>query len=105
MKEMHPNRFLIKDFIEKCKTKENIDILKKTLDLYKNNNKRTTNKIVIEKLEFLILCELAKYLEDMDSVTYRDFIKTHDLNAIVERSKELSDKFLEPYVIDKSVTA
>lgn len=51
---MHPNRFLIKDFIEKCKTKENIDILKKTLELYKNNNKRTTNKIVIEKLEFLI---------------------------------------------------
>ena len=58
-----------------------------------------------ESLEFLILCELAKYIEDMDRYTYENFRETHNIDAIVERSKELSDKFLKPYVIDKSVTA
>ena len=60
---------------------------------------------IVEYLEFLTLCELAKYLEDMDSRTYNEFIRTHDIEAIYQRSKKLSDKFLTPYVIDKSVTA
>ena len=60
---------------------------------------------IVEYLEFLTLCELAKYLDDMDDRNYRDFASKHDIDAIVSRSKELSDKFLTTYVIDKSVTA
>lgn len=58
-----------------------------------------------EMLEFLILCELAHYTDDMDRYTYERFSEEHNMDAIYKRSKELSDKFLKPYVIDKSVTA
>lgn len=54
MKELYIEHFLVKDFLDKYKTPEHIDIWKKTLDMYQNENKRYINPIVVEKLEFLI---------------------------------------------------
>ena len=56
-------------------------------------------------LELLLLTRLGDEIDKWSEQEYSYFNNMYDTNKMVERSRELQNKFLTPYVIDKSVTA
>lgn len=56
-------------------------------------------------LELLLLTRLGDDIDKWSEQEYSYFSGMYDTNKMIERSRELQNKFLTPYVIDKSVTA
>lgn len=56
-------------------------------------------------LELLLLTRLGDEIDKWSEQEYSYFNDTYDIDKMSERSRELQDKFLTPYVIDNSVTA
>lgn len=56
-------------------------------------------------LELLLLTRLGDDIDKWSEQEYSYFNDMYDTNKMIERSRELQNKFLTPYVIDKSVTA
>lgn len=56
-------------------------------------------------LELLLLTRLGDEIDKWSEQEYSYFNDMYDTNKMIERSRELQNKFLTPYVIDKSVTA
>lgn len=56
-------------------------------------------------LELLLLTRLGDDIDKWSEQEYSYFNDMYDTNKIIERSRELQNKFLTPYVIDNSVTA
>lgn len=56
-------------------------------------------------LELLLLIRLGEDIDKWSEQEYSYFSDMYDTNKMIERSRELQDKFLTPYVIDNSVTA
>ena len=56
-------------------------------------------------LELLLLTRLGDEIDKWSEQEYSYFNDMYDIDKMSERSIELQNKFLTPYVIDKSVTA
>lgn len=56
-------------------------------------------------LELLLLTRLGDEIDKWSEQEYSYFNNIYDINKMSERSRELQNKFLTPYVIDNSVTA
>ena len=56
-------------------------------------------------LELLLLTRLGDEIDKWSEQEYSYFNDMYDIDKMSERSRELQDKFLTPYVIDNSVTA
>ena len=56
-------------------------------------------------LELLLLTRLGEDIDKWSEQEYSYFNDIYDIDKMVERSRELQNKFLTPYVIDNSVTA
>ena len=56
-------------------------------------------------LELLLLTRLGEDIDKWSEQEYSYFNDMYDIDKMVERSRELQNKFLTPYVIDNSVTA
>lgn len=56
-------------------------------------------------LELLLLTRLGDDIDKWSEQEYSYFNNIYDIDKMSERSRELQNKFLTPYVIDKSVTA
>lgn len=56
-------------------------------------------------LELLLLIRLGEDIDKWSEQEYSYFSDMYDTNKMIERSRELQNKFLTPYVIDNSVTA
>ena len=56
-------------------------------------------------LELLLLTRLGDEIDKWSEQEYSYFNNMYDIDKMSERSRELQDKFLTPYVIDNSVTA
>ena len=56
-------------------------------------------------LELLLLTRLGDDIDKWSEQEYSYFSGMYDTNKMSERSRELQNKFLTPYVIDNSVTA
>ena len=58
-----------------------------------------------EMLELILLVRLGEDIDKWSNQEYIEFADKYDVDGIVARCRELHEKFLTPYVIDKSVTA
>ena len=56
-------------------------------------------------LELLLLTRLGDEIDKWSEQEYSYFNNMYDIDKMSERSRELQNKFLTPYVIDNSVTA
>lgn len=56
-------------------------------------------------LELLLLTRLGDEIDKWSEQEYSYFNNIYDIDKMSERSRELQNKFLTPYVIDNSVTA
>lgn len=56
-------------------------------------------------LELLLLARLGDDIDKWSEQEYSYFNNIYDIDKMSERSRELQNKFLTPYVIDNSVTA
>lgn len=56
-------------------------------------------------LELLLLTRLGDNIDKWSEQEYSYFNDMYDTNKMIERSRELQNKFLTTYVIDNSVTA
>jgi len=58
-----------------------------------------------EMLELILLVRLGEDIDKWSNLEYDEFADKYDVDKIAARCRELYEKFLTPYVIDKSVTA
>ena len=92
MKLLNREPFTVKDFINNFKTEENVNLLKKTLKLYKEHDAKYLNNYIIEKLEYLIYNKKPsnKYFAQF---TEQQIIDLCDNEPAIEYFKYIFDVF------------
>lgn len=86
VKKLERNLFTVKDFIENHKTEKHVNMLEKTLELYKKYDAKDLNEYLVNKLEYLlynkkpthkVLCgfTVEQILNMYNAEDFRDYIR------------------------------
>ena len=100
MKRLEREPFTVKDFIINFRTEENVNLLKKTLKLYKEHDAKYLNNCIVEKLEYLI-CNKKPTNKYFAQFTEQQIIDLCDNEPAIECFKYIFDVFEREIIFNK----